>query len=839
MALRIAVRDLRGGVRSLWLLAAGVFIGTAAVAMVGATSQSLIDGARRGALETVGGDLSLRLSHRPPSEAELAVIGREGDVSITTELRPMARAPGTDREQGVSVLVELKGVDPNYPLYGAAETRPAFTLDQRLRRKSGVYGAVADPALFDALSLDIGDSVQIGGARYQLRGVLLVEPDRALRAFTLGPRIIVLNESLPATGLINEGAEVYYYTRVKLPPGSNGRAEATAALARIDQAHPQSGWRMVNAHHGVPGVERTLSMAQVLLLFIGLGVMLVGGAGISGAVRAHTAEKMVIIAILKSIGAPPRVITLAVGLEVLAAAFVGAMLGVGLGAFGPTVIAAALADQLPFALEAAPGIKPLVAAGMFGILVAALFAWWPLMGVHDMKAQVLLRERITHPPGKPSGKRWLGAGVIVSAIVAVIFWVSPMPVLTAGFLVGALSLAAFYFALGFGLSRLAKLLSKGRRAHVRLALGNLHRAGAPTGPVVTALGLSLTLLVALDSIGAAAGRHVQQTMPHSAPDLVAFSIKPEMATRLRNELEASGIVDRHRIVPFLHARVQAVNGVPVRDLKIPGSLNWVIRGDRGVSFAADLPDGARWDASPSDHAGFSLDAGVASKLGLGIGDTITLNVGGHVRDGPVVNLRTVDWTKLDLDFPIIATPNTFSRIPYSFAASLKAKPGETAALEAFLKTRFPDMPLIRVADVLRSLATAMDAIVSGLESAALLCGLAALVVLAGSVLQGIRTRTDEAVLFKVLGARRRQLLGQLTLEFLALGMLVALAAVPLGFGIAYAVAGAAGLGSVSVSWTGGVALALAATLLTLTVGLLATISAYTTTPARVLRNRRV
>jgi len=111
MALRIAVRDMRGRARSLWLLAAGVFIGTAAVALVGAVSQSLIDSARRGALETVGGDLSLRLSHRPPSDAELAVIGREGDISVATELRPVARALGTDNEQGASALVELKGVD--------------------------------------------------------------------------------------------------------------------------------------------------------------------------------------------------------------------------------------------------------------------------------------------------------------------------------------------------------------------------------------------------------------------------------------------------------------------------------------------------------------------------------------------------------------------------------------------------------------------------------------------------------------------------------------------------------------------------------------------------------
>jgi len=363
-------------------------------------------------------------------------------VSITAELRPMARAVRNGHAEGAPLLVELKGVDQKYPLYGAVETLPTFNLYQTLNQHDGVYGAIADPVLFDALGMQLGDSIQIGDAQYQLRGALIVEPDRAFRAFTLGPRIMVLSESLATAGVIDEGAEVYFYTRVKLAAKSDRPADAKAALARIDQAFPQSGWRMVNAHDGVPGVERALEVAHVLLLFIGFGVMLVGGAGISGAVRAHVAEKMVIIAILKSIGGRPGVVSLTIGFEVMAAAFVGAILGVGLGAFGPALAASPLVDQLPFALKTVPSMKSLLAAGLFGILVAALFAWWPLMEVHAMNPQLLLRQRITHSSGKPSVKGWLGAGLILSALVALVFWVSPMPVLTVGFLVGAFALAS-------------------------------------------------------------------------------------------------------------------------------------------------------------------------------------------------------------------------------------------------------------------------------------------------------------------------------------------------------------------------------------------------------------
>jgi len=837
LAARIAARDMRGNARALWLLVVGVFIGAAAVALIGATSQSLIDGARKGALVSVGGDLSLRLFHRPPSETELAIIGHEGDVSVSAELRPMVRAIKNGQVAGAPLLVELKGIDGAYPLYGAVETLPASNLHQMLDQQGGVYGAVADPALFDALGLEPGDAVQIGDARYRLRGILVSEPDRAFRAFTLGPRLMVLGESLAATGVSDTGAEAYFYTRLKLPASAQGVTAAKDALARIDQALPNSGWRMVNAHEGVPGVERTLAMAHAMLLFIGLGVMLVGGAGISGAVRAHVASKIKTIAILKSIGATPGVVTLAMGFEVLAAAVLGACLGAGLGAIGPGLIVAAFGDHLPFALDAAPAIKPLLSAGLFGVLVAALFAWWPLMAVHRMTAQMLLRDRITRNSGKQGIQGWLGAGGVLAAIVALVFWVSPLPVLTVAFLVGALVLTVFYYALGGGLSRLARVLAKGKGANVRLALGNLYRAGTPTGPVVMALGLTLTLLVALDGLGGAASRHLQETLPDDAPDLVAFSLKAETARKLGADLATTGMVKRQRIMPFVHARVQAIGGVPVRDLKIPGSMSWVIRGDRGVSFSEQPGGGAVWLPGQSEQPGFSVAADVARKLGLDTGDAITLNLSGHVLTGPLLNVRPVDWTRLALDFPIIATPGTFVGIPYTYAASLKAEPGEAVKLESFIKNSFPHVPLIRVNDVVQSLSRALDAIVAGLQTAALMCGLAALVVLGGGVLQGLRVRTNEAVLFKVLGARRAQLLGQLTVEFLGLGTLVALAAVPLGLSVAYGVARTAGLGSVSISWSGGVALAVAAIFVTLAVGVVMTLGAYNTAPARALRNR--
>jgi len=829
LSLKIAARDMRGGMRALGLLVAGVFVGVAAVAVVGTASDTLRDGARAGALDGVGGDISLRLFHAPPTEQQRLFFDEQGEFSITAELRPMARVVGADTSQ----LVELKGVDDAYPLYGTMTLKSGLALREVLDFKDGQFGAVADMALLDALGLKLGDAFQIGDESYQLRDIITHEPDRAFRAFSLGPRVMVKRESLMATGLVYEGAEVYYYSHIKLPKGTF----AADVLASIDVAFPNAGWRMVNAQEGVPGVERTLAMAHVFLLFIGLGILLIGGAGISSAVRAHIHAKLSTIAILKSIGTPPRVVALSIGFEVMFAAGIGAMLGVGLGVFGAVLVASSLADQVPFALSLMPPLKPLVAAALFGLLIALLFAWWPLMSVGSVTARLLLRERFDHVPGGTTGRGRFGALMIVSLIVALVFWVSPMAVLSAVFLVGALLLAGFYIGLGRLLSRLAKVLANGRRAWLRMALGNLHRAGSPTVSVVMALGLTLTLLVALDGLGRAASSHVRESLPDRAPDLVAFSLSLPQAEKLHHDLSKWPESEHFNIKPFLHARVQAMNNVLVQNLKIPRSLSWVVRGDRGVSYGTE----SEWwgEGANLNAPGFAMDRAVAKKLDLKIGDTITLNVSGHIITAPIKNLRAIDWTGLDLDFPIVATPVTLQGVPHAFAAAIKAKAGRAQVLETRLKETYPDVPLIRISSVLTSLSKALEAMVSGLNIAAMMCGVAAFVVLAGSVLQGLQSRTDEALLFKVLGARQGQLLGQLAAEFIGLGLAVSVVAVPLGLILAYGVAQAAGLEKADIGLGGGLQLAAIAIGVTVCVGLVVTSGAYRSLPSAYLRRRGV
>ncbi|MHB1060134.1 MAG: hypothetical protein ACYC0F_19920, partial [Rhodanobacter sp.] len=158
MALTLARRELRGGIRGFRIFLLCLMLGVAIIAAVGSLSAAVVAGIAADARSILGGDLDIRLIHRAATAEERAALDAAGRVSELRELRAMARAATpAAAETADRVLVELKAVDGAYPLYGAVTLGPAQPFDQALARVDGAWGAVADPALLERLDLAIGD----------------------------------------------------------------------------------------------------------------------------------------------------------------------------------------------------------------------------------------------------------------------------------------------------------------------------------------------------------------------------------------------------------------------------------------------------------------------------------------------------------------------------------------------------------------------------------------------------------------------------------------------------------------------------------------------------------
>jgi len=779
LALRLARRELRGGLRGFRIFLACLLLGVAAIAGVGSMSQAMLAGIAQDGRALLGGEVAIRTIHAPASEAQRAWLAeRSARLSEVTELRAMARAPAGEGQ----TLVELKAVDDAYPLFGTARTQPAQALDAALAKREGAWGALVAPTLARRLDLTPGDRLRIGDRAYTVRGELTREPDRAAQAFTLGPRVLVHRDSVAGSGLVEDGSLVYHHYRLDLPPGVDGQAWQ----ARLGERFPDAGWRVRDLDNAAPGLSRFVDRVTLFMTLVGLTALLVGGVGIANAVRAYLDGKRATIATFKCVGAPARAIFATYLAQVLILAGLGIALGLLLGAALPLAAGPVLAGFVTFDLAVGVYPGPLAVAALFGVLTTLAFALWPLARAQGIPAAALFRDVVAARTVRPPAWALAAVAVAAAALAALAIATADDRIFAAGFVAGSAgALLAFRLA-GSGVVALAKRLPHARRPALRLAVANLHRPGAPTGSVVTSLGLGLTVLVAIALIEGNLSRQVTERMPRDAPAYYFIDIQPDQLDPFKATAREIDGVHGVQAVPMLRGRITRVNGTRVGELAIPEDVEWMFDGDRGVTWAREVPANSRvvrgqWWAR--DHEGeqlVSIDAELGRAMQLAPGDSLTINLLGRNIRAEIANWREIDWEGLGINFVMVFSPGVVSQAPQSYLATAQAPPGQEAALEAAVAERFPNVSAIRTRDVLDRVAELLGKVALAVRSTAGITLLAGTLVLAGAVAAGHRRRIYDAVVLKVLGASRRHVTAAFLLEYGLLGLVTAAIASVIG-----------------------------------------------------------
>ncbi|HEX3410251.1 MAG TPA: FtsX-like permease family protein, partial [Stellaceae bacterium] len=314
-ALRLARRELRGGMSGLGVFVGCLVLGVTAIAAIGSIAASVTAAIKSDARDLLGGDAEARLAYRPADANEREFLAKSGAMSEAATLRAMARSEDGARRS----LIELKAADGAYPLYGAVVLSPAQSLDDALGARDGSYGAAVDSAILGRLGLTIGERMKVGEAVLQIRATIVREPDAATGGLIFGPRVLISSEALGATGLIRPGALVTYRYRLRLPPGVDAAAWANSARA----AFPEAGWQIRSFGEASPSVQRLIDRVGLLLSLVGLTSLLVGGVGIGNAIGNYIAGKTATIATLKCLGASNRLVFAAYLFEVLGLAVLG------------------------------------------------------------------------------------------------------------------------------------------------------------------------------------------------------------------------------------------------------------------------------------------------------------------------------------------------------------------------------------------------------------------------------------------------------------------------------------------------------------------------------------
>jgi putative ABC transport system permease protein len=785
LPLRLALRELRAGLGGFYVFIACIALGVLAIAAVGSLSASLENGLAREGRTILGGDLSFLLSHREVSAPERAFLEQQGRVSVAATMRAMART-----NDGRTALVELKAVDAAYPLFGAVALEPALTLPAALARTGSSFGAAADPALLARLDLAPGARVTIGDATFELRATLQSEPDKLASGLGFGPRLLISQEALRSTGLLQPGSLVRWHYGVRLPDNDADEAAVRRVTAAAEERLPEAGWEIRSRSNASPGLERNVERFTQYLTLVGLTALLVGGVGVANAIKGHLDRKRDVIATLKSLGATGRGVFWIYLTQTLLLASIGALPGLVIGAVLPFLISWIFGAIIPLPL--APALYPgnLALAFIYGLMTALAFALWPLGRAHDVTVSALFRDEVEPERQRPRLSYMLAAALVAAALATLAIMLAYDRRIAAIFVAAAAGVFIMLRLVASLVMLIARHSPRSRSTVLRLAIANIHRPGALTVSVVLSLGLGLALLVTVIEIDGNLRRQFLAALPEKAPAFFFLDIQATDAERFDafiHDRAPHAVLER---VPMLRGRIVSIKGVAAEDLKPPPSAAWVLQSDRGITYTDKVPAGSRlvlgdwWGADYQGPPLVSLEQKVAEGLALKIGDPIVVNVLGRNLTARVANLRTLDWQSLGINFVMVFSPNTFRGAPVTHIATITYSGSSTTEEEvALLKAAavaFPSVTAVRVRDAIEAFGGIVTNLVLAIRGASALTLVMAVLVLGGALAAGHRHRVYDAVVLRAVGATRGQLLLAYGLEYLLIGFAAAVFGVAAG-----------------------------------------------------------
>jgi putative ABC transport system permease protein len=797
-AARIATRELRSSPGKFAFVLLSVAIGVAALTGVRGFSASFRSMLLLRARSIMAADLAARMFEAPtPAEqASIDKLATAGlDATPVTEMLSMASS-STSLDP---LLVALKAVDPaKYPFYGSVALEPAIPLSQAL---TGSSVAVGDDLLL-RLHLKPGDQIHLGNSMFRIAAVVTDEPDRLTGSFAAGPRILLSQRALAATGLLAPGSRASRRLLFKLEqaagqPASDSRvAQLRTRLEAILPQAQVSDYREAN-----PAITRALDGATGLLSLMSLVALVLGAVGVAMAMRAHLQQRLDSIAIMKSLGAGSSQIIRIYLLQTLLLGLGGALLGLVLG----LAVQLTLPLFLERLLHLTPGFRldgrsALLGLGA-GLLTTLLFTLPPLLDIRNIRPILILRRAVENEDSplvaraarhlRGSGLQLAATALILVGLAGLAATVSDSRRIGLTFAVGlAAALLVLLGAAALTLWLLKLFLNRTRLrlpSTLRHGLANLYRPGNPSAALLAALGLGVMQIAAISMVQRSIVGEMQATTAAKLPNLFLIDISSDEVAGVRSLLASQPTVQgTPEIAPVVSARLTAINNTPVADLHLPrmprralGSLQltWPPTADTpppGDKVVAGHWWTTRQAADAAAHPLLAIERHQADRLNLHIGDRVTLSPQDEPLTATVAALYEADSQHAFSRAQFILPEPALRGLPVTWYGGLHCDPAATGQLRRVLYQHYPTITVIDVAATVETVRQVLLQISYVIQFLAGFSTFAGIVILASAIAGTRYRRIREVVVLKTLGATRPRIASIFSTEFAILGLIAAL-----------------------------------------------------------------
>lgn len=757
---RMLWRDWRSGELNLLLVA--LVLAVAAVSSVGFLSDRVQRGLERDAVQLLGADLVIQSDRPLPDSMYAWAHALKLRTLSQLNFPSMIQAPGSGRVQ----LASVKAVETGYPLRGAVQITDKPGGHERAVTGGPVPGTLwVDAQILSLLGVSIGDSVKVGEASLRLAHIIAVEPDRGLSFVNLAPRVLMSQQDLAATQLLQPGSRVTYRLMV---------AGTKSALNRYQQdIEPRlsAGQRLESLDNARPELKETLNRAKQFLSLTALLTAFIAGVAIFLAARRYVERHWSGVALMRCLGASRRQLLGLFGVEFLGMAAIGALAGGFMGWLAHYGLLAALSAFLPTTLPS-PSWRPLLQALGLALLLSLACILAPLAGLREISPTSMLRKQDS------TGSR-TRAGVLygVSAALLLLLLTTIAQNIRLGAWTGfafASALVGFMACSWITTQLLAPLLRFPLRSVcLRFALAGLvrRRGGTIVQIAAIALGLMAMLMMTLSRNDLIQGW--ERSLSPDAPNRYIINIQPDQRTELAHRLSLISNSDV-QLSPMVRGRLVQRNGIALRsETYTDDRARRLLDREFNLSYQEELPaynqiEAGRWLDPQQPEV--SMETGIAKTLGLQLGDRLTFDVAGTPVAVKITSLRTLAWDSMRVNFFAILSPQVLRDAPATYITALHVKPTQATALNALL-TSFPNLTIIDTGVILRQLQVVLRQVAGALQYLFIFALLAGALVLYTALAASRDGRIQETALLRALGASARQLRWSNALELSLVGIL--------------------------------------------------------------------
>lgn len=758
LALLALIRDGKSGELRVLLLA--LLVAVSALTAVGFFTSRVSLAVDQQAGEVLAADL--RLQSREPIEREYFQLAAAAGLQ-TAELStfPSVVFKGED-----SALTAVRAVSPTYPLRGRLKIADEpFAAAHETDALPGAGEAWLEARSFAQLGAKTGDRIRVGSTELTVTQVLDYRPDQGSQFVDLAPTLLMRLEDVPATGLMQEGSRISHAALF------SGDPPAIAGFKQQLSARKKPGQRIADIADASPQIRSAIDRAGRFLNLSALVTLLLAAIAVAISARRYVSRHLDTVALMKSMGAPQRLVLAISVLELLLIALLAGLVGSIIGYAAQEGIAFLLKDLVRGELP-----RPSLSAGWLGIMTSVFiligFALPPLLQLRNVPPARVLRRNLEPPPLKYATVY----GTALAALVALLGWLVRDAELL--LYVFAATLATFAvltvggWLLVLGLGRLRGTVG----ISWRYGMANIARRGRDSVIQIVAFGLGLMVLLLLAVVRNDLMQEWRASLPENAPNHFMINIRPDQAAAVREFFTERSIAPPE-LVPMIRARLTQINSTPVAQLRMTtdrgrefvereANLTW----SQQLQLDNKIVAGRWWSAGDGGGPRVSVEIELAQALGLNIGDELTYDVAGETLVAKVTSFREVQWDTFRPNFFMVFSPGTLDGNTGTYITSIHIPREQRRLLYDFAR-RFPEVTAIDLEAILSQVRGVMDKASLAVQYVFGFTLLAGVTVLLAAIQATRDERRYESAMLRTLGASRRVVLQGVAAEFTTLGLL--------------------------------------------------------------------